>query len=340
MQNPAAQRVTIRFPDLFKGFLVNDPLVNTGYEAIRPESENWIKNAMSLPPQQHKRVQDGDFTYFSAIMLPKAYPEKLKIVSDWGNWIFIFDDLFDEGELGWDVESSQKIVNELLPVMLPSNIDRWSDNPIIQAHDSIFRRLATTFSRDTSAEWNCIVGVLQHVKDRTTDRTITVQEMLDTRRSSAGIVAMYALIESAYELNIPDEVFNHPTIKALEDLGVECIAISNDILSYRKEEADNCPFNMVTVCRKNGSSAQKAVDEVASMLYTRFDAWEEISKSIPNWGEDIDSQVHQYIQGIQNIVQANTSWSFRSGRYFGPEAEKIRQSREFDVLSQPPYLVH
>lgn len=70
----------------------------------------------------------------------------------------------------------------------------------------------------------------------------------------------------------------------------------------------NCPFNMVAVCRMNGFSAQEAFDEIASMVDERYIAWYENVNAIPSWGEEIDSDVRQYIQGIRNIVQANLSW--------------------------------
>lgn len=36
-------RVTICLPNMFKSFLVTDPVVNPHYEAIRAESEGWLQ---------------------------------------------------------------------------------------------------------------------------------------------------------------------------------------------------------------------------------------------------------------------------------------------------------
>lgn len=65
---------------------------------------------------------------------------------------------------------------------------------------------------------------------------------------------------------------------------------------------------MVAVCRMNGSSAQAAFDQIAAMVDARFVLWDQAVKALPSWGPEIDAQVRQYIQGIQNIVQANLSW--------------------------------
>lgn len=68
----------------------------------------------------------------------------------------------------------------------------------------------------------------------------------------------------------------------------------------------------------NGSSAQEAFDELASLIDERFAQWETAMNMLPVWGGDIDSQVQLYIQGIQNIVQANLSWRYESANLFDP----------------------
>lgn len=105
----------------------------------------------------------------------------------------------------------------------------------------------------------------------------------------------------------------------------------------------------------DGSSAQEGFDEIASMVDARFAMWDKAVKSLPSWGREEDGQAQLYIQGIQNIVQANLSWryvqiisslnqvnhynSFRTGRYFGSKAEEVKQHRKIDVLVQPPFLL-
>lgn len=68
-------------------------------------------------------------------------------------------------------------------------------------------------------------GALQHVEDHVADRIPDIAEMLETRRKSIGVFPMYPLIEFAYDLAIPDEVFSHPTIQALENLGAEFVML-------------------------------------------------------------------------------------------------------------------
>lgn len=65
---------------------------------------------------------------------------------------------------------------------------------------------------------------------------------------------------------------------------------------------------MTAACRLARYSAQEAFDTVGSLLEERYLQWDQTIECVPSWGPDIDLQVRRYIEGIQNIVQANISW--------------------------------
>ncbi|KAF4984010.1 hypothetical protein FZEAL_715 [Fusarium zealandicum] len=287
-----------------------------------------------------RRVEACDFAFFISVAAPHAPPQKLKTMCDWGNWVFPFDDMFDEGDLKSDQEGSQKVIDSLMNAM----IDRPFSGPklpVVEAHDDVFQRLAEASPRGVSQRFARAMedyadGVARHVDHFSLDRVPEVQEMLETRQLSAGVTPLYHLVEYAHGLELPDEVFEDPTIQTLERLGVDFVA--NDILSYRKEENDACPFSMVAACRMTGQSPQQAFNTVGGLLEERYQDWNDSIRRLPSWGPDIDDQVRQYIEGIQNVVQANISWSFRSHRYFGDQASKVRQTSKIDVKVSPAYL--
>lgn len=41
----------------------------------------------------------------------------------------------------------------------------------------------------------------------------------------------------------------------------------------------------------NGAEAQEAFDMIGSMLDARFEMWNEVLKSLPSWGDEVDVQV-------------------------------------------------
>lgn len=68
-------------------------------------------------------------------------------------------------------------------------------------------------------------GALQHVDDYSAGHVPKISEMLDTRRQSIGALPMFPFVEFAYGLQLPDEVFQHPTIQTLQNLAVEFVVL-------------------------------------------------------------------------------------------------------------------
>lgn len=68
-------------------------------------------------------------------------------------------------------------------------------------------------------------GAQQHVNDYSAGHVPEISEMLDTRRHSIGALPMFPFVEFAYGLRLPDEVFQHPTIRTLQNLAVEFVVL-------------------------------------------------------------------------------------------------------------------
>ena len=74
---------------------------------------------------------------------------------------------------------------------------------------------------------------------------------------------------------------------------------------------DDCPFSMVAACRMTGQSPQEAFDTVGNLLEARYQDWQNAIEQLPSWGPEIDANVARYVQGIQNVVQANITWRYK-----------------------------
>ncbi|KAF6826099.1 terpene synthase metal binding domain-containing protein [Colletotrichum plurivorum] len=292
-----------------------------------------------------KIVNACDFSYFCSIAAPDAPEDRLRTVCDWGNWVFPFDDMFDSGPLRSDPDASRKVLDSLLANMLGNRSYVGVKMPVVQVHDNIFRRLSEVSHESSGVQRRFAKsmefyaeGVAMQVEAFTSQRLPSLQEILQTRRRSVGVEPLYHLVEYAHSLRVPDEVFEDPEIQALERIGADFVILSNDILSYRKEEAEGCHSNMVAACRMTGKSAQEAFDMVGALLEESYIEWDDAMSRVPRCGGDIDREVERYIKGIQDVVQANISWSLQSKRYFGADGPKVRRTRMVDVLVDPPYL--
>ena len=81
-------------------------------------------------------------------MVPLADMERLLPICDWGNWIFPFDDIFDNGDAREDVVRAESIMNHLYLTFgddLASRhvVDGCATETldIVRCHESIYRAI-------------------------------------------------------------------------------------------------------------------------------------------------------------------------------------------------------
>jgi hypothetical protein len=83
----------------------------------------------------------------------------------------------------------------------------------------------------------------------------------------------------------------------------------------------------------NKTDVQGAIDWVHNYhkgLEAKFlDIYE---NKIPKFGEPVDTEMAQYVEGFGNWVRANDVWNFESERYFGKKGPEIQKTRWATLL--------
>jgi Terpene synthase family 2, C-terminal metal binding len=241
--------------------------------------------------------------------------------------------VFDNGELKNlkdDPEAAKLMMKSLLSIMgsfVPNDELRSrhefegvvdgehnQKDALVRVHDSVWRRICAsnqpgTCRRFAKAMTDYAVGALKHVQATHDERDVSVEEMLATRRQSAGVRPCFTLVEYAHGIMLPDEVFELPALKKIEELGIDFVVIHNDIFSYLKEEAEGVTNSLVATYRKQGASAQGAFDHAATLLDERFEEWEEAVRELKGMTRSsVQRDVMKYVRGVQNVAFANVVW--------------------------------
>ena len=53
---------------------------------------------------------------------------------------------------------------------------------------------------------------------------------------------------------------------------------------------------------------------------------------VPKFGEPVDTELAQYVDGLGNWVRASDQWGFESERYFGKKGPEIEKTRWVTLL--------
>ncbi|MCJ1269147.1 hypothetical protein MMC22_009036 [Lobaria immixta] len=331
-QKNSQHEIEVVLPDLFVSFLSRKPQLNPYYENIREESEAWVSKNCQLSPKESRRISKANFSYFIAIMAREAGPDEYRTICDWGNWVFPFDDMFDEGSLKDDPERAGQEMQNLLAAMETTDSEKAlpQSSPLVEAHNSIWFRIAKLprvgipaekylrhvarlpspgarerFVRAMRDYSNAALDQVQNQAQRT---VLDPKSLLETRRQSIGVTPLFAMIEYFYDLDLPDEVFEHPSMIEMEKVATDFVLIHNDMLSYSKEQREGFDHNLVALYRSAGMGPQEAFDQMEELLKARLRGWHLALADLPQWGEAIDMQVQKYIGAVQDVVLANLNW--------------------------------
>jgi len=173
---------------------------------------------------------------------------------------------------------------------------------------------------------------VQQAEDRRQNHIRTLDSYLDVRRDTIGAKPSFAILE--LDMDLPDDVFNHPTLENLRTWVIDMLCIGNDICSYNIEQARGDDLhNMVTiVMHQFNTDVQGAMDYIGKFHDRLAGAFLLTKDRLPSWGEPIDSQVARYVHGLGNWVRANDQWSFESQRYFGTKGLEIMKHRVVKML--------
>lgn len=172
-------------------------------------------------------------------------------------------------------------------------------------------------------------------------------------RIALGSDDMDTMID-ANNLDIPDEVMEHPVVRSLGEAANDLVTWSNvsrspclgpiassglticsrqDIFSYNVEQSKGDTHNMIPVVMyQEGLDLQSAVNFVGDMCRQSIDRFIEEQNHLPSWGPKIDSDLAIYVDGLANWIVGSLHWSFETERYFGKTGRQVKTSRVVDLL--------
>jgi len=172
-------------------------------------------------------------------------------------------------------------------------------------------------------------AVNRQAQDRDKGITPDIESYIDVRRDTSGCKPVFDLVEYALRIELPDQVVEHPVIKALNQGSNDLVTWSNDVFSYNKEQAVGDTHNMVSILMEHhGMTLQQAIDHVGALCEQTINTFAANKARIPSFGDpQLDKDVAGYVQGLQDWIVGSLHWTFKSERYFGKAGAEVKKHR-------------
>ncbi|KAI1091352.1 Presilphiperfolan-8-beta-ol synthase [Rostrohypoxylon terebratum] len=328
-------RPFVRLPDLFSSIMSSKLVVNPNYFKVKPEGERWIARVMNMDERTQVKNREADLCYISAIWAPDADEDALRFILDWNHWVFLFDDQFDEGHLKDDLIAAKEELDQTMAIM-------EDGAQLISPEDSklrhIFQTLWLRYKQSASIEYQqrfkkthkMFFGrLLAQVQLMTRGEVLSrdVETYMELRRGTIGAYVAIVLSAWAQGCEIPENVFSHNSTKECMRISTDLTILVNDLLSYRRDQELGVEHNLITLLMAKGMSIQQAVDEIGVMVDNRYKQWYTNLAELPPYGEKVDRQVLMFIETCRQSAFGNLHWSFKTGRYLGPEGQDVHDTQ-------------
>ncbi|KAF8683427.1 Terpene synthase [Rhizoctonia solani] len=281
---------------------------------------------------------ESRFCLLAALSYPDADLEHIRPAMDFILWTFAFDDMADKGEL--DPEGLKRTVKILINAIRNPDIPP-SEIKIVAMLQSIINRMRINGScmaiqHVVEAVEDFSQAVIKESSNKNEDCVETIDQYISTRRDTSAVKQVYAMMEYAHCLDLPNKIRLNPTIVELGVAGNDILSWANDIYSFPVEDSRGQLHNFVYVAMHNNRvDLQGAVDYVYQRIQARLEEYMALKAQLPSFGSHIDSQVARYVQGIEYTIQACIEWYFLTPRYLGTNAKEAKETNVVKLLQAP-----
>ncbi|KAF9465685.1 isoprenoid synthase domain-containing protein [Collybia nuda] len=317
---------------------------NPHYVEVASESVRWIESFKLFPTDRQRSFHAILPGLLGSMAYPNLSRAHFRTACDLMNILFAVDDISDR----LNPTEAKVIADAMLDALRNPEKERdITEHRLADLVRSFWARALETASSTTIRRFirsyeDYVCAMTQEAQDRQYKSVRkSMDEYLDLRRYTGAIKPSLDLI--LLPLEISDKLLDSPTVKELEMIAIELIAVANDIVSFNVEQARGDIHNLVIVLMDGDKkmTVQTAMDLVGQWYRKRGQDFVEGLKRLPSV-DDGNYEVlclHQYAWGLGNWVTANYEWSFESHRFFGEENGEVMKHRVVKLLPKAPPLV-
>ncbi|MFE8978716.1 hypothetical protein ACFYM7_35640 [Streptomyces cyaneofuscatus] len=302
--------------------------VHPDVEGLNDDLVAWARNfSLIRSPKHEQQVRHADFGAFAARVHPDA--QDLRLLAQWYLSAWLLDDLLDEEDIATSKEATNLIAAELRDqfcVDLEPPSSSILPNPLASAYSDLWRRTAPTMSREWHGRFlshhrDYIAATVRDAQNYR-GRPFDLGNYIHRRRINSWGQSALDLIEVAGREEVHSDVTNSDLYRSLRTAAVDVMSWTNDIFSYRREDAHGNRDNLVAALKSSQSLTwPEAVQTAIAMTETEtknfIRACEDLQETRPFYTVPPQKwrTVTQNLNAIGRWLAGSLDWHRSSGRY-------------------------
>jgi 5-epi-alpha-selinene synthase len=300
------------------------PAIHADAEQCNLRTRAWLSN-MGLVTHSagDAHAAAARFGWLAARAYPWSSSEGLQLASDWATWLFMRDDLCDEGGLRDDPSAMRRHCDAMIGVLLEGIADE--SDPHAKAIAELRSRIIRLGGRERLGRFvgptvDYFEACVWEAENRARGAVPTVSEYIAMRRHTGGVLTCMAIAD-VIDGNRPSLIDQQdPRVRRLIEIANDAVCWSNDIFSAEKEMLQGDFHNLVLIVKFTRDCAlETAIEHVAHMHDAIIRELELLEQEL-----NPEPRLGRFVTALKTWVRANLDWSIESGRY-RPAAPKPRR---------------
>ncbi|KAF9266511.1 terpenoid synthase [Marasmius fiardii PR-910] len=303
--------------------------INPHHHEAAGQSSAWINSYDMFTDRKRAYFIQGCNELLVAHTYPYAPYEEFRTCCDFVNLLFVVDEISDE-QNGKDAAATGNVFLEAM--RNPGYRNPCKLSQITKDFRARYFRGAGPISSARflrhCADYIRAVSTEAELRER--GEVLDVNSFTELRRDNSAVVLCFDLFEYTLDIDLPEEVFEHPTFMEMYWAAADMVCWANDVYSWNMEQAKGIGGNnIVTVLMKHRNMGlQSACDYVGLYCDKLMKRYLSAKARLPSWGSSkVDRDVARYAEACGHWIRGNLDWSFETIRYFGAAHSEIKRTR-------------
>ncbi|KAH8660828.1 isoprenoid synthase domain-containing protein [Tricladium varicosporioides] len=303
--------------------------VSPHYTTIVSFTDEIYENLLPKKDELDK-AKACDFGYTSAGWFPSSSLDRLKFMATYCAWFFCWDDSIDREEV--TLETGDRYRAEALEYIgyHLGIYDRQSPEPQASTVQLIlFANIGKFIREECDPEIaQSFFSELQYIIDccgkeqmnQLSGQLPTKEEYWDMRYGTSGVYAYCAIAPCMIDVKVPYELFHSPEMRAVwVEMNINII-IFNDIISLKKEVADDAIMSLIPITMAHdGVGLLEATNTVYEELVANCRAFDRavsvLREKAKEYNEAVKSNIDKLIDCYEAFLTGVMNWSYTNARY-------------------------
>ena len=307
--------------------LDREDFVRTHEPMYHPQAREIEQRSLDIAKQYGLVCEDNlarfqAFNTLTAYVYPETSVERAVVCAQWCNWLFFFDDVYDENAAACEDEDGLRVTMQKHLHTLRTG--EAADDDGFSQFTLDFRRRILSFASSewfarfcASVEEYLIGGTLTAARNWTAGRTPGLDDYFRQRDLDSAVETAFDLIEVARESELPAHVAQSALTRRVRRAANRSISLFNDIVSYPKEvlKCGN-PNNLVHVIMTElGCDMQQAVGYAVELVNASTRELLALESAFVAQDPACAALMQDTFLGMRHWQRGNIESSLREARY-------------------------